>query len=239
MQLTYLGHACFLLETSTAKILFDPFVNPNSIVQEIRATTLDKSLVSKLNTDDIQCDYVLVSHGHEDHVADAEAILKSTNATVVSNFEIVSWFQSKGVQNGHPMNHGGSWTFDFIRVKYVTAVHSSVLPDGTYGGNPGGFVIEADGKTIYYAGDTALTYDMKLIAESYKVDLAILPIGDNFTMGPEDASKAAKFVECDNVIGMHFDTFGYIKVNHEDVINLFAQNDQHIELMTIGQTKEL
>jgi L-ascorbate metabolism protein UlaG (beta-lactamase superfamily) len=239
MQLTYLGHACFLLETSKAKILFDPFINPNSIVQEIRSASLDTSLVSKLNTDDIKCDYVLVSHGHEDHIVDAEAILKSTNATVVSNFEIVSWFGSKGINNGHPMNHGGSWTFDFGKVKYVTAVHSSVLPDGTYGGNPGGFVIEADGKTIYYAGDTALTYDMKLIAESYTVDLAILPIGDNFTMGPEDASRAAKFVECDNVIGMHFDTFGYIKVNHEDVKTLFAQNGQHIELMTIGQTKEL
>lgn len=239
MNLTYLGHACFLLETSKAKILFDPFINPNSIVQEIRKSTLDQALVSKLSVDEIECDYVLISHGHEDHVADAESILQRTGAKVVSNFEIVSWFNEKGISNNHPMNHGGSWKFDFGKVKYVSAVHSSVLPDGTYGGNPGGFIIEADGQTIYYAGDTALSYDMKLIGEEFNLDYAILPIGDNFTMGPEDASKAAKFVGCNNVIAMHYDTFGYIKVDHDMVQQLFSKNGQSVTLMSIGETKEI
>lgn len=239
MKLTYYGHSCFLLETSKAKILFDPFINPNSIVQEIRKSSLDAGLVAKLDVDQIECDYVFLSHGHEDHVADAEAILKRTGATVVSNFEITSWYQAKGIEKFHPMNLGGSWNFDFGTVKYVQAVHSSVMPDGAYGGNPGGFVIEADGKTIYYSGDTALTLDMKLIGESFNLDWAMLPIGDNFTMGPKDASKAAEFVQCKNIIGMHFDTFGFIKLDHEDVKKIFSDNGQSISLMAIGETKEL
>ena len=239
MNLTYLGHACFLLETSTAKILFDPFINPNSLVQKIRKSALNKETVSRLDSDQIDCDYVLISHGHEDHVADAESILLRTGARIVSNFEIVTWFGDKGVSNGHPMNHGGSWTFDFGTVKYVSAVHSSVLPDGTYGGNPGGFVLEADDKIIYYAGDTSLTYDMKLIEEEFDVDLALLPIGDNFTMGHKDASRAASFIGCNNIIGMHDDTFGYIEVDYKEVQETFLKNGQSISLMSIGETKEI
>jgi L-ascorbate metabolism protein UlaG (beta-lactamase superfamily) len=239
MNLTYLGHACFLLETSKARILFDPFINPNSIVQETRKSSLNKEFVGKLDSEKIECNYVLVSHGHEDHIADAESILKRTGARLVSNFEIVSWFGEKGISNGHPMNHGGSWNFDFGKIKYVTAVHSSLLPDGSYGGNPGGFIIEADSKTIYYAGDTALTYDMKLIGEEFNLDLAVLPIGDNFTMGPRDASKAASFIGCNNIIGMHYDTFGYIEVDHSAVQEEFANNGQSITLMSIGETKEI
>lgn len=239
MNLTYLGHACFLLETSVAKIIFDPFVNANPLVQDIRKQNLESSVLSKLDIDSIACDYMLISHGHEDHVADAESILSNTGAKVVSNFEIVSWFESKGFKNGHPMNHGGSWEFDFGKVKYVNAIHSSVLPDGTYGGNPGGFVLQCDGKTIYYAGDTALTYDMKLLGEEFDIDLAILPIGNNFTMGPQDASKAASFIKCNQVIGMHYDTFGFIEINHEEVHKIFENNGQQIDLMSIGETKEI
>jgi L-ascorbate metabolism protein UlaG (beta-lactamase superfamily) len=222
MNLTYLGHACFLLETSKARILFDPFINPNSIVQETRKSSLNKEIVGKLDSEKIECNYVLVSHGHEDHIADAESILKRTGARLVSNFEIVSWFGEKGISNGHPMNHGGSWNFDFGKIKYVTAVHSSLLPDGSYGGNPGGFIIEADSKTIYYAGDTALTYDMKLIGEEFNL-----------------ASKAASFIGCNNIIGMHYDTFGYIEVDHSAVQEEFANNGQSITLMSIGETKEI
>lgn len=239
MQLTYLGHSCFLLETSKAKLLFDPFVNPNSIVQEIRQSAMEKERIANLDTNTIECDYVLLSHAHEDHVADAEAILKRTGAQVVSNFEIVSWYAGKGIENGHPMNLGGSWDFDFGRVKYVNAIHSSGLPDGSYGGNPGGFVIETDGKTIYYAGDTALTYDMKLIGEEFNLDLALLPIGDNFTMGPKDAMKAADFIGCDNIVGMHYDTFGYIKIDHDEVKQLFQSSGKNISLMQVGESKEL
>lgn len=239
MNITYLGHSCFLLETQKAKILFDPFISPNEIVQEIRKENLDSTALANLNPELIECDYVLLSHGHEDHVADAESILKRTGAKVVSNFEIVSWYQSKGIQNIHPMNLGGTWEFDFGTVKSVSAVHSSVLPDGTYGGNPGGFVIEAEGKKIYYAGDTALTYDMKLIGEEFELDYAFLPLGDNFTMGVKDAIKASDFIACNEIIGMHFDTFGFIKIDHADAMNRFEDAGKKLTLMNIGETKEL
>ncbi|MDP4934100.1 MAG: metal-dependent hydrolase [Salibacteraceae bacterium] len=239
MKITYLGHSCFLLETQKAKILFDPFISPNQLANEIRTNSLDDTLISKLSVDQIECDYVLLSHGHEDHVADAEAILKRTGAKLVSNFEIVSWFGSKGISNIHPMNIGGGATFDFGKVKSVSAIHSSAMPDGSYGGNPGGFVIQADGKTLYYAGDTALTIDMKLIAEDFNLDVALLPVGDNFTMGVKDAIKASNFIGCNHVIGMHFDTFGYIKIDHEAAIKSFSEAGKNLMLMQIGETKEL
>jgi len=226
MNLTFYGHSCFLLETSKAKILFDPFISENELAKDI-------------DIDSIECDYVFLSHGHWDHMADAERILKRTGAKVVSNFEIVTWYEGKGITNGHPMNIGGSWQFDFGWVKYVYAMHSSVLPDGTYAGNPGGWIIQADNKGVYYAGDTGLTLEMRLLGERYKIDWAILPIGDNFTMGPVDATKAADFLNCPNVIGMHFDTFGFIKVDHEQAKNLFAKTRKNLTLMEIGETKAL
>lgn len=239
MKISYLGHSSFLLETSRSKIIFDPFISPNSLVDDFRKTHIDKDWASMLEVDQIKCDYVLLSHGHEDHVADAETIIKNNNATVVSNFEIATWYGKKGIEKYHPMNLGGSWDFDFGRVKYVTAVHTSSMPDGSYGGNPGGFIIEADGKTIYYAGDTALTYDMKLLAEEFDIDVAILPVGDNFTMGVKDAIKASDFIGCNNIIGMHYDTFGYIKIDHDKSKAQFAEKGKTLNLMQIGETKEL
>ena len=147
-------------------------------------------------------------------MADAFDIAMRNDATIVSNYEVATWFQKKGVKNTHPMNHGGSWNFDFGTAKFVNAVHSSMLPDGSYGGNAGGFVIESDTKNFYYSGDTALTMDMKLIPlTSKKLDFSILPIGDNFTMGAHEAVLAAEFVGTTKVVGVHFDTFGYIKIN--------------------------
>lgn len=239
MQLTYLGHSSFLLETNNAKILFDPFISQNTIVKEINTENKAPLNNALLDIDQISCDLVLLSHGHEDHVADAETILKRTGAKLVSNFEICSWFAKKGIENYHPMNHGGSWTFDWGTVKMVNAIHSSSMPDGSYGGNPAGFVIQAGSKTIYYAGDTALTFDMKLIAEEFKLDVALLPLGDNFTMGIKDAIKAANFVECDQVIGMHFDTFGFIKIDHQAAKSEFKKAGKNLLLMEIGETKQL
>src|SRR5690554_1332217 len=149
MELTFYGHACFSVKTQDKIILFDPFISPNPKAAHIDVATL-------------AADYILLSHGHEDHVADAENIAKRTGAKLVSNFEIVSWYEKKGIENVHPMNHGGKWKFDFGTVKYTNAVHSSMLPDGSYGGNPGGFIVNTD-KSFYYSGDTALTMDMKLI----------------------------------------------------------------------------
>src|SRR5690606_11556513 len=186
-------------------------------------------LAEKIDLEPIVADYILVSHGHGDHVADVEAIANKNDATVVANFEIASWFEAKGVKNTHPMNHGGSKAFDFGNVKFVNAIHSSTLPDGGSGGQPGGFVVQSDEATFYFAGDTALTYDMKLIAEEFTLDFAFLPIGDNFTMGIEDAIKAAGFVGTKKLIGMHYDTFPYIKIDKEAAIK--AANKQGVELI--------
>src|SRR5690606_29036011 len=161
-----------------------------------------------------------------------------TGAIIVSNFEIVTHFEKLGIE-GHPMNHGGQWDFEFGNVKYVKAVHSSSFPDGTYGGQPGGFVIEGEHKNIYIAGDTALTFDMKLIALQTKLDLAILPIGDNFTMGINDAIIASDFVKCDKVLGCHFDTFGYIEINHVEAKQTFFEKGKDLMLLEIGESIEL
>ena len=226
MIATYYGHSCFGISINNKNILFDPFISPNE-------------LASNIEINKIPADYILISHGHEDHVADAENIAKNTGATIVSNFEITTWFGSKGIENVHPMNHGGEWDFDFGTVKYVTAVHSSVLPDGTYGGNPGGFIIRTTDKTIYYAGDTALTYDMKLIGEFENIDIAFLPIGNNFTMGIKDASIAASYINCNNIYAMHYDTFGYIKINKEDAKSHFSNANQELTFLEIGESKPL
>jgi L-ascorbate metabolism protein UlaG (beta-lactamase superfamily) len=226
MKLSYYGHSTFLLEIKGLNLLFDPFITPNELAKDI-------------DVNSIPADYILVSHGHEDHVADAVSIAKRTGATVVSNFEIVSWFEVQGVEKGHPMNHGGSWSFDFGSVKYVNAVHSSVLPDGTYGGNPGGFIISADEGNVYYAGDTALTYDMKLIGDTANISHAILPIGNNFTMGVDDAVRAAEFVGCKEIIGMHYDTFGYIEIDKEEAKGKFSTAGKTLTLLNIGETIDL
>lgn len=229
MNVTFFGHSCFQLTINGKTILFDPFITPNDLAKNIDVNSINP-------------DYILISHGHQDHIADAESIAKRSGAKVVSNFEIVEWLGKKGVENGHPMNTGGAWEFDFGIVKCVRAEHSSGLPDGSYGGNPMGFVISYEEndiqKTIYYAGDTALTYDMKLIEEEYNhIDFAFLPVGDNFTMGINDAVKAATFVNADTVIPMHYDTFGYIVIDHGDLKDAFS--DFELEVFTIGEEKEL
>lgn len=226
MKFTYFGHSCFLLEVAGKRIIFDPFISPNELAKGV-------------DIDAIRVDYMFISHGHEDHVADAERILKNNpDATVVSNFEIVSWFEGKGFKKVHPMNHGGKWKFDFGSVKYVNAVHSSVLPDGSYGGNPGGFIFETSEGTFYYAGDTALTMDMKLIPLSHKLDFAILPIGDNFTMGIEDAMLASDFIECEKVVGMHYDTFPYVAIDKSEAKQVFESGKKELILFEIGEQKE-
>ena len=222
MTIQFLGHASLLLTIDQIHILVDPFISGNP-------------KASQIDLEAIKADYILLTHAHQDHILDAELIAKRTGATIVSNFEIVSHYQKMGL-NGHPMNHGGSWKFDFGTVKYVNAIHTSSFPDGTYGGQPGGFIIKGEHKTIYIAGDTALTYDMKLIPLQYNLDVAILPIGDNFTMGVDDALIASDFLECDKILGYHFDTFGYIEIDHQKAIQTFFEKDKDLMLLAIGES---
>ncbi len=227
MKLTYYGHGCVLLETMGKKLLLDPFISPNPLT------------AGKADAEKIEADYILISHGHEDHVADVESIGQRTGAKIISSYEIVMYYGAKGLE-GHPMNLGGKFSFDFGTLKYVNAVHSSVLPDGTYGANPGGFVIWNEEGCIYLAGDTALTMDMKLIPMTCpKLTAAVFPIGDNFTMGYEDAVLAADFVECQQIIGTHYDTFGYIKIDHEQAKKSFSDAGKELILLPIGDSINL
>ena len=226
MKLSYYGHSCFLVEIGGKSLLFDPFITPNP-------------LASHIKVDQIPADYILVSHGHFDHIADAIEIAKRTNATVISNFEIVVWLGKQGIENAHPLNHGGGRTFDFGRVKYVNAVHSSQLPDGSYGGNPGGFVVENAEETFYYSGDTALTNNMQFIAEEFELRFAVLPIGDNFTMGAQDAAKAAGILKCTQVVGVHYDTFPPIKIDHAEAASIFAKAGVKLHLLPIGGSVDM
>lgn len=225
MKITFYGHASLGIEINDINILVDPFITANSKAEHIDIETL-------------KADFILVTHAHQDHIVDVEAIAKRTGATVVSNFEIATHYENLGLET-HPMNHGGTWDFEFGSVKYVNAIHTSSFPDGSYGGQPGGFVIEGEHKNIYIAGDTALTYDMKLIPLQTKLDLAILPIGDNFTMGIDDAILASDFVECDKVLGYHYDTFGYIEIDHDEAKRKFFEKNKDLMLLEIGSAIEL
>ena len=226
MKITYHGHASLSIEAHGKVILVDPFITKNDLAKNIDVNTLE-------------ADYILITHAHFDHVADVEAIATRTGAIIISNYEIVTYFGNKGFK-GHPMNHGGTWKFDFGNIHMVNAIHTSSFEDGSYGGNPAGFVLETAHHRIYIAGDTALTYDMKLIPKVIgKLDLAILPIGDNFTMGLESAIIASDFVECDKVLGCHYDTFGYIKIDHKEAISKFARQHKELVLLDIGNYLKL
>jgi len=225
MKITFYGHASLGIEVSGKHILVDPFIsgNPNA---------------AHIDIDTLKADYILITHAHQDHILDVESIAKRTNAIIVSNWEIATFYGNKGLQY-HPMNHGGVWKFDFGKLKYVNAIHSSSFPDGSYGGNSGGFVLEGEHKNIYISGDTALTMDMKLIPMRTKLDLAIFPIGDNFTMGVDDALTASDFVECDKILGCHYDTFGFITINHDAAKKKFFDAGKDLMLLEIGESIEL
>jgi len=224
VKITYYGHSCFGVEINGKHLLFDPFISPNELAKGI-------------DVNSVKADYILISHGHEDHIADAVSIAKRTHARVICSWEVNIWLNNQGVENIHPMNIGGKVKMDFGNVKCVNAVHSSGLPDGTYGGNPMGFVVESPEGNFYYAGDTALHYDMKLIGEYRTIDFAFLPIGDNFTMGVDNAIIASDFINCDKIIGMHYDTFGYIKIDQSDAVHKFKRAGKSLSLFAIGETR--
>lgn len=222
MKFTYYGHSCFAIETGGKKILFDPFITPNELAKDI-------------DVEKIEADFILVSHGHGDHVADLVAIAKRTGATVIGAFEVVEWAKKNGVEKAHPLNFGSA-NFDFGKLHFLPAWHSSAMPDGSYGGNPGGFLVHGAEGNFYYSGDTCLMMDMQLIPRYAKLDFAILPVGGNFTMDADDAVIAADFIQCNKIVGVHFDTFGYIKINHDGVKDKFKAAGKELILPEIGKT---
>lgn len=226
MKFTFYGQSCFLLETSTAKLLFDPFITFNPLAKDVVDITK------------IEADYILVSHGHADHVADLVALAKQTQATVVAMPEITDWVTKQGIEKVHGMNYG-KFEFDFGTVRMVAATHSSGLPDGSYGGNPAGFVLELDGKQIYFAGDTSLTVEMKILADLYKLDYAILPIGGNYTMDTDDALLATDYFNCNQVIGVHYNTFPVIAIDTDKALDKFEKAGKTLLLPAIGETISL
>lgn len=226
MNIRYLGHATVEFTINGSTIMVDPFIK-------------DNPLAAHISVESLQVDYALLTHAHGDHIGDVETIHANKPLTIISNYEIYDYFQKKGI-NGHPMNIGGNWKFPFGEVKMVQALHSSSFPDGTYGGNPCGYVLSTEGRNIYIAGDTALFSDMQLLKKLYeKIDLAILPIGDNFTMGIHDAIIASDFVGCDHILGVHYDTFDWIKIDKEKAISAFNNAGKRLSLLPIGDSLEL
>jgi L-ascorbate metabolism protein UlaG (beta-lactamase superfamily) len=223
MKFTFYGHSCFLIETQGKKLLFDPFITGNELAKDV-------------DVNSIEADYILVSHGHGDHVGDLVSIAKRTGATVIGMYEVMSWASQQGCEKTIGMNFGPA-NMEFGELRMVPAMHSSGLPDGSYGGNPGGFILKNSEGNFYFSGDTCLMMDMQLIPKYYaKLDFAILPVGGHFTMNVADAVVAAGFIECNKIVGVHFDTFGYIKIDHDNAKDAFKKAGKELILPAIGET---
>ncbi|HRE41272.1 MAG TPA: metal-dependent hydrolase [Ignavibacteria bacterium] len=196
MNIKFIGHSCIEIESGDNSLIIDPFITGNPL--------------AKIKANEIKSKFILLTHGHADHFGDTLEIAGENDALIIATAEI-AYFCEKMHRKAHAMNLGGAFTFPFGKVKLTLAHHSSSLPDGSYAGDPAGLLLNIEGKTIYHAGDTALFYDMKLIGETEKIDFAFLPIGDNFTMGIDDAVKAAEYINADTIIPIHYNTFDVIK----------------------------
>ncbi|MEO5681781.1 MAG: metal-dependent hydrolase [Chitinophagaceae bacterium] len=227
MNLTYYGHSCFSVTILEKVLLFDPFITLNELANKI------------IDVDGIAADYILVSHGHQDHIADCIRIASRTGAKIICNVEIEEWLNKQGIENIHSMSSGGKWNFGPFTVKCTVAQHSSGLPGGSYGGNPMGFIIISQDESFYYSGDTALTLDMQLIPKWAKLNFAVLPIGDNFTMDAADAAACAGMVECRTVLGVHYDTSDVIKIDKSAAKKIFAAAGVELKLVQIGGSVEM
>jgi L-ascorbate metabolism protein UlaG (beta-lactamase superfamily) len=226
MTLTYHSHSCVLVETAKARLVIDPFLTDNDMA------------IAKAS--DIRCDYVLLTHGHEDHSGDALAIVKANDATIVANYEIAEYFGAQGAKT-HGLNPGGGWNFPFGRVKLTIAHHTSSVNAGlnpVYLGVPCGIVVEADGKRLYHAGDTGLFLDMQLIGKA-GLDLALLPIGDNFTMGPDDALDALDLLKPKACVPIHYNTWPPIAQDADAFAGAAAKRGHKVHVLKAGDTLSL
>jgi L-ascorbate metabolism protein UlaG (beta-lactamase superfamily) len=226
MRISFHGHSCFTVEISGRRLLFDPYITPNPM-----ATGVD--------ADAVQADLIFVTHGHDDHMHDCEVIARRTGATVVCNFELSQWLRRRGLENLRAINTGGSLEFGFCTVKAVVAHHSSSLPDGSYGGSPLGFACRSQEGCFYYSGDTSLTMDMQLVPSFCPPDIVLLPIGDVFTMGIDDAARAARLLNCRRVVGLHYDTFPAIRIDREAAISHFKKNGLELLLPEPGSSIQI
>ena len=229
MKLTYLGHSCFLMVSGGLRVLIDPFITPNPLAKGLSLEGLDPT-------------HVFLTHGHEDHVADAEAVLRNSNAQLVAPYEVAMWFGSKGCENVMPVNPGAGFNIEVggasVSVRVVGAVHSSTLPDGSPGGVPCGFVLDFDGVRVYHAGDTDLSMEMELVGRLWSPDWALLPVGGTFTMGYVDVPAAMDMLRCRKVIGMHYDTFPPIAIDREVALSTVRDAGGELHLPAIGSVLE-
>jgi L-ascorbate metabolism protein UlaG (beta-lactamase superfamily) len=226
MQITYYGHSCFSVVAGNKTILFDPYISGNELAKQIHIDT-------------IPADFILLSHGHYDHILDLAPIAKRTGAMVVGIFEFYEYCSKLGLKNFHPLNPGGQAAFDFGAAKSFASAHSASFADGSYAGIAAGFSCKTPTGNFYYSGDTALTYDMKLVPRWAKLDFAVLPIGDVLTMGVDDAIEAANFLEVKKVMGVHYDTFPAIKLDKQAATKKFADAGLQLYLPAIGESIEI
>ncbi len=223
-KITFLGQSGWLFESPKANIVIDPFLEGNPLAVHKAA--------------DIKADYILISHAHGDHVADVEPIAKNCKSTIIANFEIASYYENKGFEM-HPLHIGGGNNFPFGRVKLTPAFHGSSFPDGTYGGMPAGILLTIDDKVFYHTGDTALFSDMQLIGKHNLVDVMMVCIGDNFTMGIDDAVEAVDLVKPRLTIPMHYKTFPYIEVDPEEFASKTISNGNEVKILSVGDSINL
>jgi L-ascorbate metabolism protein UlaG (beta-lactamase superfamily) len=223
-RLTYLGHSAFIVEGSGGRIIIDPFLSGNPL--------------AAAQPHSIRVDHILLSHGHGDHLGDALQIARENQATIVAPNELAIYCSNHGASKVHAMHIGGAHNFPFGRVKLTIAHHGSMAPDGAYTGNPCGFLVTMDGRTLYHSGDTGLFLDMQLIGDMSFIDLALLPIGDNFTMGIDDAVKAAEMLHPALVVPMHYKTFEVIQADPEEFVRKARAKGLKARVLPIGETLE-